>query len=106
MAPPLAVGVGTLGLMAAVTGWIAHRISRRIHDLQHRVAKIAAGDFEGFEPGQQGDEVQELARSINSMASQLKQMQQTIRQSERTRLLAQLAAGLPTNSGTRSQGPE
>jgi signal transduction histidine kinase len=94
VAPPLAVGLGTLGLMAAVTGWIAHRISRRIHNLQHRVAKIAAGDFDGFDPGQQGDEVQQLARSINSMASQLKQMQQAIRQSERTRLLAQLAAGL------------
>jgi signal transduction histidine kinase len=93
-APPLAMGLGTLGLMAAVTGWIAHRISGRIHDLQRRVARIAAGDFKGFDPGQQSDEVQQLARSMNSMAGQLNQMQETIRQSERTRLLAQLAAGL------------
>ena len=35
-APPLAVGLGTLGLMAAVTGWIAHRISHRIHELQRQ----------------------------------------------------------------------
>jgi len=94
VAPPLAVGLGALGLMAAVTGWIAHRISNRVHGLQTRVSRIAAGDFEGFDPGQEGDEVQQLAGSINSMARQLKQMQETIRQSERTRLLAQLAAGL------------
>jgi signal transduction histidine kinase len=92
--PPLAVGLGTLGLMAAVTGWIAHRISRRLHELQQRVSRIAAGDFAGFESSAGGDEVQELARSINCMSNQLNQMQRTIRQSERTRLLAQLAAGL------------
>ena len=93
-APPLAVGLGTLGLMTAVTGWIAHRISARIQELQRRVARIAAGDFTAFDPGHQRDEVQQLAFSMNAMASQLNQMQQTIRQSERTRLLAQLAAGL------------
>ena len=92
--PPLAVGLGTLGLMAAVTSWIAHRISGRIRRVQQQVARIAAGDFEGFDPGPRGDEVQDLAGSINLMCNQLKQMQQTIRQSERTRLLAQLAAGL------------
>jgi signal transduction histidine kinase len=92
--PPLALGLGTLGFVAAVTSWIAHRISKRIRELQQQVARIAAGDFEGFEPGPPGDEVQDLAGSIHRMCTQLKQMQQTIRQSERTRLLAQLAAGL------------
>ena len=93
-APPLALGLATLGLMAAVTGWIAQRLSIRIRGVQRQVARIAAGDFEGFEPGRRGDEVQELAGSINGMCDQLRRMQLTIRQSERTRLLAQLAAGL------------
>jgi signal transduction histidine kinase len=92
--PPLAAGLGTLGLMATITSWIAHRISRRIRDVQQQVARIAAGDFEEFDPGPPGGEVQDLARSINQMCFQLQRMQQTIRQSERTRLLAQLAAGL------------
>ena len=92
--PPLAVGLGTLALMAVVTTWIAHRISERIRRVEEQVARIAAGDFEEFDPGPVSDEVQDLARSINRMCAQLKQMQQTIRQSERTRLLAQLAAGL------------
>ena len=92
--PPLAVGLGTLGLMAAVTSWIAHRISVRIGMMRQQVARIAAGEFEEFDPGRRSDEIQDLARSINCMCNQLKRMQQTIRQSERTRLLAQLAAGL------------
>ena len=33
------------GLMAAATTWIAHRISGRIHRLEHQVARIAEGDF-------------------------------------------------------------
>ena len=40
------------------------------------------------------DEVADLTVSINRMCSQLKGMRQTIQQSERARLLAQLAAGL------------
>ncbi len=92
--PPLAVGLGTLGLMAAVTSWIAQRISARVHDLQRQVARIAVGDFDGFDPGPGRDEIRELGRSINQMCQQLRQMRQTIHQSERTRLLAQLAAGL------------
>ena len=92
--PPLAVGLGALGLMAAVTSWIAHRIGVRIRNVQQQVARIAAGDFEGFDPGPQNDEVRDLAISVNCMCNQLQKMKQTIRQSERTRLLAQLAAGL------------
>jgi signal transduction histidine kinase len=94
VASPLAVGLGTLALMAALTSWIAHRISGRIRRLREQVALIAGGDFEAFDPGPTNDEVRDLARAINGMSAQLNEMQQTIRRSERTRLLAQLAAGL------------
>jgi signal transduction histidine kinase len=92
--PPLLLGGGSLVLMVAATSWIAHRISGRIRRVEQQVARIAAGDFEGFDPGPPSDEIRDLSRSIQSMCNQLKQMQQTIRQSERTRLLGQLAAGL------------
>ena len=54
-------------LMAAATAWIPHRISGRIHRLQHQVARIAKGDFRelsaaSFPPH---DEVHDLARSID-----------------------------------------
>jgi signal transduction histidine kinase len=91
---PLVLGLGTIGLMAAVTGWIAHRIGARIRRVQQQVAGIAGGDFEQFEPDSRRDEIQDLARSINVMCEQLKRMRQTIQQSERTRVLAQLGAGL------------
>ena len=42
---PLILGAGGAGVMAAATTWIAHRISGRIHRLQHQVARIAEGDF-------------------------------------------------------------
>ena len=45
-------------------------------------------------PAADGDEVADLTASINRMCFQLKGMRQTIEQSERARLLAQLAAGL------------
>jgi signal transduction histidine kinase len=91
---PLLLGGTSLLLMVAVTSWIAHRISRRIGVVNRQVTRIAGGDFEGLDPGREGDEIADLVRSINSMCSQLREMSRTIQQSERTRLLAQLAAGL------------
>lgn len=92
--PPLAMGLGTLGLMAAVTGWIAHRMGARIRMVQQQVARIAGGDFERFDPDPRCDEIQDLAISINVMCDQLKQMRRTIALAERTRVLSQLGAGL------------
>ena len=92
--PALLLGVGSLGLMVLVTSWIAHRMSSRIHRVQQQVARIAAGDFRDLDPGGRHDEVADLTMSINRMCSQLKGMRQTIQQSERAGLLAQLAAGL------------
>ncbi|RUL85369.1 sensor histidine kinase [Tautonia sociabilis] len=92
--PPLLLGGGALAVMAAVSGWVAHRIGGRIRRVERQVARIAAGEFEGLDPGRQRDEVADLVRSINAMCLQLSEMSQTIRRSERARLLAQLAAGL------------
>ena len=80
--------------MAAVTSWIAHRISGRIRRLELQVARIAEGDFRELELGPNHDEVHDLGRSINVMCAQLRELRQTIRQTERTHLLAQLATGL------------
>ncbi len=92
--PSLLLGLGSLGVMALTAGWIAHRISGRIRDVERRVARIADGDFQELELGVRQDEVADLMMSINRMCSQLRGMRQTIHQSERARLLAQLAAGL------------
>ena len=92
--PPLAVGGGAVLLTAAVSTWLAQRFGRRIRRLERQVAAIAAGDFSEIPGSGRQDEIQELVASVNSMAAQLRQMQETIRHSERERLLAQLAGGL------------
>jgi signal transduction histidine kinase len=92
--PPLAVGAGAILLSSLASGWLAQHFSRRIRLLQEQVAAIAAGDFSTIVAGHRRDEIQELVVSVNSMSAQLRQMQHTIRRSERTRLLAQLAGGL------------
>jgi signal transduction histidine kinase len=92
--PPLAVGAGAILLSSLASGWLAQRFSRRIRLLQEQVAAIAGGDFSEIVADPRRDEIQELVVSVNSMSAQLRDMQQAIRQSERTRLLAQLAGGL------------
>lgn len=92
--PPLWLGGGSLVAMTLVTGWIAHRIGRRLRRVNREVARIAAGHFEGLEPGPEADEVADLVASVNTMCLRLRDLSRTERRSERTRLLAQLAAGL------------
>lgn len=91
---PLLLGTSSLGLMVTVTSWIAIRLGRRIRALGLEVARIADGDFGGLDTGPRRDEIAELAHSINAMCDQLRDMSQQIGRTERTRLLAQLAAGL------------
>ena len=92
--PPLAVGAGAVLLTAIVSGWLAQQFGGRIRLLQERVASIAAGDFREIPLGRRQDEIHDLVESVNVMSDQLRRMQETIRQSERTRLLSQLAGGL------------
>jgi signal transduction histidine kinase len=92
--PSLCLGVGSLAVMVLVTSWIAHRISSRIGRVKERVSAIASGDFRELELESASDEIDDLMRSVNRMCVQLKEMNQTIHQTERARLLAQLAAGL------------
>ena len=93
--PPLVLGTGALALMIVVTSWIAHRMSQRIGRIRGQVARIAAGDFQDVAMGadHSGDEVDELAGSINQMCADLREMRRGIEQTERARLLAQVAAG-------------
>jgi signal transduction histidine kinase len=92
--PSLMLGAGSLGMMVVVTSWVAHRITARIRRVQNQVARIVDGDFREVAPAGQQDEVADLSRSINHLCVQLREMQRTIRETERSRLLAQFAAGL------------
>ena len=91
---PVMVGGPALLLTSAVALWLSQRFSKRLRSLQEQVAAIAAGDFHEIAPGPRVDEIQELTSSVNQMSARLREMQRTIRQSERSQLLAQLAGGL------------
>ncbi|WP_165243981.1 sensor histidine kinase [Paludisphaera soli] len=92
-AAPVALGLAAIALTAQATRWFADRIGRRVHRLREQVARIADGDFQEIEPGEDQDEVGDLIRSVNQMSRQLRDMRRTIAVAERTQLLAQLAAG-------------
>ncbi len=92
--PSLALGGVILLLMVLVTVWVVDRISRRLRDVQRKVARIASGDFQELPGGDGVDEIDALIRSVNRMCVDLKAMQHTIQRSERMKILAQLAAGM------------
>ncbi len=92
--PPLILGAGSLAVMVLITSWIAHRIGVRIQQVQRQVARIVDGDFRELPLGGHRDEVEDLSRSINHLCAQLTDMQRTIRETERSSLLAQFAAGM------------
>lgn len=80
-------------LIVGVT-WYTGRLSRRVRRIQQQVTQIAAGDLQSMIDVHGSDEVDDLARAVNSMAVQLQQMQDAIQKTERTRLQAQLAGGI------------
>ena len=83
--------------MAAISVWLAARIGQRVGTVQELLAAIADGQFPesptADEP-EPRDELDDLVVSAGRRANQLQELQQTIRDTERVRLLAQLAGGL------------
>ncbi|MFO0945079.1 MAG: ATP-binding protein [Planctomycetota bacterium] len=94
VAPSLLVGAATLFLMVQIAALISHRLGRRLRRVQEQVTAIAEGGFEQIAIDGPSDEIRELAVAVNRMSSRLQELQRTIRQSERARLLGQLAGGL------------
>lgn len=92
--PPLAIGAATAGVMVVVSVWLSRRLSRRIDAVRALFARIAQGDFEHAPAERPLDELHDLVVSANRLSDQLGGMQRTIQQTERVRLLAQLAGGL------------
>jgi signal transduction histidine kinase len=93
--PPLAVGLATILCSVPLTLLLSSSWARRIRTLEGHVKTIAQGDF-GLElnRGPIDDEFSRLVQSINSMSRQLNTMREQLIQGERTRLVAQLTAGI------------
>jgi signal transduction histidine kinase len=92
--PSLILGIlGAAASLVLAVG-VAHRLSRRVQELERRTRLIAAGDFSPMPLPRGADEIRDLAQSVNEMAQRLARLQETIRQTERLRLLGQVSGGL------------
>jgi len=92
--PSLVLGLcGGLASVALAVG-VAHRLGRRIRELGRRTRLIAAGDFSPMALPGRYDELRDLGQSVNDMAQQLAQLQETVKNTERLRLLGQVSGGL------------
>jgi signal transduction histidine kinase len=91
---PLLTGLTTLVLVGAVAFATSRRLVRRIADMQEQVHGIETGRIQQIEMNGPRDELSSLAESVNRMADELRSMWRTIRETERSRLLSQVAGGL------------
>lgn len=92
--PPLVVGGATLGVLFFAAAWLASRMAARIRRVEQQVARIAGGEFVQLAMDGRPDEISDLTASVNRMSQQLQQQQTLLSQTERSRLLGQLAGGL------------
>jgi signal transduction histidine kinase len=87
---------GVVGGLASLilTVLVAKGLGRRIQEMERRTSLIAAGDFSPMPLPKRNDELRDLGRSVNEMAQRLAQFQETVKKSERLRLLGQVSGGL------------
>lgn len=92
--PSLLLG-GLVGVVSVALAYgLGQRLSRRVQELERRTRMIASGDFSPMPLPPRNDEIRDLTRSVNEMAQRLAQFQETVKKSERLRLLGQVSAGL------------
>lgn len=91
---PLLLGlVG--GLVAIVLTIVTgSSLVRRIRTVEQRTRLIAAGDFQRMPLPKADDELRDLCRSVNDMATRLADLQDVVQRTERLRLVGQFSGGL------------
>lgn len=93
--PAVIVGVGSLLLLIPVMLHVSRRLGTRIATVQRQVAAVADGNYEPLvDTAGVDDEIHQLLAAVNELTSRLQELQRRIAQTERTRLLGQLAGGL------------
>lgn len=94
LSPALTLGIvgGIISIILGVA--MSQQISGRVLELERRTRLIADGDLSPMPLPSRNDELRDLSRSVNEMAQRLAELQETIRQTERLRLLGQVSGGL------------
>jgi signal transduction histidine kinase len=92
--PSLLLGVSLGAASLAIALAQAHRLGRRIQELERQTRQIAGGDFGPMPLPARDDEIRDLTESVNEMAEKLAEFQKTVQATERLRLLGQVSGGL------------
>ena len=97
----LVASVALLVLMSVLAALTARRFTGPLVRMARATEKIATGDFRVFVPVKRGDEIGDLARSLNSMSSELlrrdrrlHEAQEALVASEKMAAFGQLSAGI------------
>lgn len=91
---PLITGLSTIILLGTLSAFLSDRLVNRLRRLQHRVESVASGNFDSRNSDIVPDEVGRLSSAVDSMASQLKTLWQTVERQQSEKLLHQIAGGM------------
>ncbi len=91
---PMLVALLVLPLTFLVSLAMASQVTRPLARLESQVKQIAAGDIQQIPRIQGNDEIQDLNRSINEMAAQLRDHENQLRSNERLRTLVQFGSSI------------
>lgn len=92
--PVLGFGLGGAFLVGALTLALGGRLVARVRAVEAQTRRIAAGDFAPMPVPTRRDELRDLTESVNALASRLSEFEDTLRRSERWRLLGQVSGGI------------
>jgi signal transduction histidine kinase len=91
--PPLLLG-GAVGLAAVLLMLLGSRVVARVRQVQQQTRTIADGDFRPAPLPRQDDELRDLVRTVNDLATKLAEYERRLTQTERLRVLGQFSGGL------------
>ncbi|MCA9084065.1 MAG: hypothetical protein KDA81_08425 [Planctomycetaceae bacterium] len=94
MRSSLPVALATLLLALGISIVLSHRVGQRVESVRQLFSRLASGDFPKVDPSGANDEITDLMVSANELSTQLRDMQDELRRTERLELMGQLSGGL------------
>lgn len=94
LGPSALIGGSALITAAALSWWLAARVSRPMARVREQFRRLADGDSTTLSLPPRDDELRDLVVAVNALARQLQDRDDAVRRSARSSLLGQLSGGL------------
>lgn len=101
---PLMVGLLAIPVSVLLIVFVSAEVTRPLKKLRRQVQQIAEGDWTTVQTSGKGDEIDELATSVNQMATRLAELEKQIRENERLGVLFQMGNGIAHNLRNSATG--